>query len=73
MKGYSANKAILAALLSGRVLSQMDCKEFMVEDMRTYVSHLKKNWERTHELRYRWVVTPVRKSRIKEYWLEEKA
>ena len=47
---YNARKAILAALLEGRHLSQMDCAEFMVEDMRT----------------------PVRNSRIKEYWLERR-
>ncbi len=30
---YNARKAILNALLGGRHLSQMDCREFKVEDM----------------------------------------
>lgn len=67
---YIAKKAILNALLSGRRLSQMDCHEFQIEDMRTPVSHLKDKFSATHELKSRWIVTPVRNSRIKEYWLE---
>ena len=38
---YNAQKAILNALLDGRHLSQMDCREFKVADMRTPISHLK--------------------------------
>ena len=72
-KKYNARKAILNALLDGRHLSQMNCREFMVEDMRTPVSHLKPHFEKTHTLRTRWITTPVRGARIKEYWLESRS
>lgn len=68
---YSATKAILAALYNGRHLSQMDCREFRIEDMRTYMSHLKKEWAKTHVLRSEWFTSPVRKSHLKSYWLEK--
>ena len=70
---YNARKAILNALLSGRHLSQMDCHEFQVEDMRTPVSHLKPHYQDTHDLKTKWITTPVRNARIKEYWLERRA
>lgn len=70
---YIAKKAVLEALMAGRHLSQMDCKEFMIEDMRTQVCHLKEEFQNTHDLKTRWIVTPVRKTRIKEYWLERRA
>ena len=69
---YIATKAILQALLEGRHLSQMDCREFQIEDMRTPVSHLRPRFEDTHDLKSKWIVTPVRNARIKEYWLEKK-
>jgi len=69
---YIAKKAILEALLNGRHLSQMDCREFQVEDMRTNICHLKDRFPDTHILRKEWIVTPVRKARIKSYWLEKK-
>lgn len=69
---FNATSAILNALLGGRHLSQMDCREFMVEDMRTPVSHLKPRFEKTHHLRSKWITTPVRGARIKEYWLERR-
>lgn len=69
-KKFSARQAILSALYSGRHLSQMDCREFQVEDMRTPVSHLSRYYKNTHNLRSKWIVTPVRGARIKEYWLE---
>ena len=72
MEKYNAKKAILNALLQGRHLSQMDCAEFMVEDMRSVVSHLKEKFEGTHELKTKWIKTPVRKANIKEYWLERR-
>ena len=72
MENISAQKAILSALYSGRKLSQMNCHEFEIEDMRTPVSHLRPHFEHTHNLRSRWITTPVRNRRIKEYWLEEK-
>ena len=68
---YIAKKAILEALLNGRHLSQMDCREFQIEDMRTPISHLKPQFPVTHQLKSEWIVTPVRKARIKSYWLEE--
>lgn len=69
---YNARQAILAALMEGRKLSQMDCKEFMVEDMMTPISHLKSKYEQTHVLRTEWIHTPVRNARIKLYWLEKR-
>ena len=69
---YIAKKAILQALLNGRRLSQMDCREFQIEDMRTPVCHLKPRFEATHELKTEWIRTPVRNARIKQYWLEPK-
>ena len=69
---YNATKAILNALIEGRHLSQMDCREFQVEDMRTPVSHLKPRYSATHTLQSKWIVTPVRGARIKEYWLTKK-
>ena len=69
---YIATKAIFDALLEGRHLSQMDCREFQIEDMRTPISHLRPRYQDTHELKYRWIITPVRNARIKEYWLEKK-
>lgn len=69
-KKYNARKAILNALKDGRHLSQMDCREFQVEDMRTPISHLKPHYQGTHNLMTKWIKTPVRGARIKEYWLE---
>lgn len=69
---YIAKRAILSALLDGRHLSQMDCREFLVEDMRTPISHLKDKFQDTHNLKTRWITTPVRGARIKEYWLEKR-
>lgn len=68
---YNATTAILNALMDGRHLSQMDCHEFQIEDMRTPISHLRPKFEGTHDLKTRWIVTPVRQVRIKEYWLEK--
>lgn len=69
---YIAKRAILSALLDGRHLSQMDCREFLVEDMRTPISHLKDKFRDTHNLKTRWITTPVRGAKIKEYWLEKR-
>lgn len=70
---YIATRAILNALLEGRHLSQMDCREFQIEDMRTPISHLRPRYQDTHELKSVWITTPVRNARIKEYWLEPKS
>lgn len=71
-KKRNANREILAALLAGRKLSQMNCKEFQVEDMRTPISHLRKRYQDTHDLKFQWITTPTNGSRIKLYWLEER-
>ena len=71
-ENVSAMAAILSALYQGRKLSQLDCREFGVEDMRTPVAHLRRRFQGTHRLCSRWIETPVHRSRIKEYWLEEK-
>ena len=70
MAKYNASKAILNALKGGRHLSQMDCREFQIEDMRTPISHLRPRYQDTHILKSVWIKTPVRGARIKEYWLE---
>ena len=73
MKIFSATRAILDALIRGRKLSQMDCREFEVEDMRTVVSHLKKKFdEYGFVLHSKWIETPKGR-RIKEYWLIKSA
>lgn len=69
---YVASKAIFNALMAGRHLSQMDCREFQVEDMRTPISHMQKRFPDTHDLKTKWIKTPVRGARIKEYWLEQR-
>lgn len=69
---HNAHAAILAALKAGRRLSQLDCKEFKIEDMRTPVSHLRKRWEPDYVLQSRWISTPTLKRKIKEWWLEER-
>lgn len=69
---FNATRAILSALMNGRHLSQMDCREFQIEDMRTPISHLRDRYQETHILNTKWIKTPVRGARIKEYWLEAK-
>ena len=69
---YIATKAILNALKEGRQLSQLDCEEFKVEDMRTIVSHLKPKYQDTHDLQFVWITTPLLNRRIKLYWLTPK-
>lgn len=65
-----SNEKIYQALLEGRHLSQMDCREFRIEDMRTPISHMKDRiYEGGHELCSRWIKTPTGRS-IKEYWVE---
>jgi hypothetical protein len=70
---YIAKKAIFEAMTNGRKLSQMDCREFEVEDMRTPISHMKDDFiEEGFDLNTRWIKTPKGR-RIKEYWLEKRA
>lgn len=69
---YIAKKAIFEAMTKGRKLSQMDCREFEVEDMRTPVSHMKDRFEAAgYSLKSQWIHTPKGR-RIKEYWLERR-
>jgi hypothetical protein len=69
---YIARHAIYEALTGGRKLSQMDCREFEVEDMRTPVSHMKERFtEAGYVLNSQWIKTPKGR-RIKEYWLEKR-
>jgi hypothetical protein len=66
---YIARQAIFEALTGGRKLSQMDCREFEVEDMRTPISHMKDDFTREgYALNSQWIHTPKGR-RIKEYWL----
>lgn len=69
---YIAKRAIFNALTSGRKLSQMDCREFEVEDMRTPISHMKDDFDNAgFSLHSQWIKTPKGR-RIKEYWLNRK-
>lgn len=68
---YNAKMTIYNDLLAGKRVSQLDCKQYQIEDMRTTICHLKDRFPSTHILCKRWIVSPKRKSRIKEYWLEE--
>lgn len=68
---YIARQAIFDAMVNGRKLSQMDCREFEVEDMRTPMSHMRQRFEQAgYILCDRWIRTPKGR-RIKEYWLEK--
>ena len=70
---YNATQAIFEALTGGRTLSQMDCREFEIEDMRTPVSHMKDRFDNAgFVLNSQWILTPKGR-RIKEYWLEAKS
>lgn len=65
---YIAKRAIFAALLKGRHLSQMDCREFEVEDMRTPISHMKDQITLAgYTLHSKNIKTPKGRT-IKEYW-----
>ena len=66
---YIARAAIFEALTDGRKLSQLDCREFEVEDMRTPISHMKARFhENGYKVESQWIKTPKGR-RIKEYWL----
>ena len=52
---YIATRAIFHALMSGRKISQMDCAEFQIEDIRTPISHMKHRYQDTHELHTEWI------------------
>ena len=69
---YIARQAIFEAMTNGRKLSQMDCREFEVEDMRTPMSHMRDRFEAAgFTLNSQWIQTPKGR-RIKEYWLERR-
>ena len=69
---YIARQAIFEAMTEGRKLSQMDCQEFEIEDMRTPMSHMKDRFlSAGYKLNSQWIQTPKGR-RIKEYWLERR-
>lgn len=69
---YIATHAIFSALTGGKKLSQMDCREYEVEDMRTPISHMKDKFDKAgYNLHSQWIKTPKGR-RIKEYWLTRK-
>ena len=69
---FIARQAIFEAMIGGRKLSQMDCREFEIEDMRTPMPHMKERFnEAGYDLHSQWILTPKGR-RIKEYWLERK-
>lgn len=66
---YIAKRAIFQAMVQGRRLSQMDCREFEVEDMRTPISHMKADFQiNGFQVESEWIQTPKGR-RIKQYWL----
>lgn len=69
---YNARAAIFEAMTGGRKLSQLDCREFEVEDMRTPMSHMRERFESAgFSLNSQWIQTSKGR-RIKEYWLERR-
>lgn len=67
---YIARQAIFEAMTNGRKLSQMDCGEFEVEDMRTPMSHMRQRFlEAGYVINSEWIKTPKGR-RIKQYWAE---
>lgn len=65
---------IYNALASGRHLSQNDCMEFSIEDMRSPIARIRKRLARESTpwiLRDRWIQRPGM-VQIKEYWFEKK-
>lgn len=66
---YNAMKSIYNAMASGRVVSQMDSREFRVTDMRTPISHMRSKFANNgFTLKSEWFKTPTGKY-IKRYWL----
>lgn len=66
---YIAKRAIFQAMVLGRRLSQMDCREFEVEDMRTPISHMKADFHANgFQVQSEWIKTPKGR-KIKQYWL----
>lgn len=68
-KLINSTQAIFAALMSGRIISQMDSHEFQVADVRTLVSHMQDSWKDTHILHKGWTKTPLG-TRVRTYQLE---
>lgn len=61
---------VLHALLAGRHISELDAKEFQVCEIRTPIHQARPFFEPAYILRWKWITSPVKHSRIKEYWLE---
>lgn len=63
---------VFEALCSGRQLSQLDVRDFCMEDMRTAVSHLRNRATAAgYETHSEWFVSPYG-TRMKRYWYEHK-
>lgn len=70
---YFGKEAIFQALCAGRHISQLNCREFRIEDVRTPVSHLAKRIEAAGmKLCTKKITSPVTGAWLKEYWLEKK-
>lgn len=66
-------QAIFNALCAGRHISQLNCREFRIEDVRTPVSHLSKRIEAAGlKLCTKKITSPVTGAWLKEYWCEKK-
>ena len=72
IRTHNATKAILKALIEGRHISQLDCREFMIEDIRTAVCHLRRRFPSDMILKKSWTISPVTGARLRVYWLENK-
>ena len=70
---YNATQAIYNALCNGRHLSQLNCREFQIEDMRTPVSHMRDRIDAAGlKLCKRRFPSPVTGASLCEYWCEKK-
>ena len=68
----SAKEAIFQALCSGRHISQLNSREFKIEDVRTPVSHLGKRIDAAGlKLCKKRITSPVTGAWIYEYWCEK--
>ena len=69
----TGKQAIFNALCQGRHISQLDCREFRIEDVRTPVSHLAKRIEDAGlKLCKRKITSPVTGAWLHEYWCEKR-
>ena len=72
LKAITATDRIFNDLMKGERISQLDSKHYGIEDIRTPISHMRARLATSGKMICsRWIDTPVRKSHIKEYWVED--